>query len=65
MEFLKVLESIRNHGVIVKIFDTGKILFKGKVRDIPTNFKNEGWLVREVRLTDVNNYNSDYILTIY
>jgi len=66
MNLKKVLESIPSYGVIIKAFyNTEEIFFTGKVKDVPKEFIDKGWIVGEAKLSNVNNYNSDYILTVY
>jgi len=66
MNFKKVLDSISDfQGVVIKIQFDNKILFTGLSKDVPKDLLNKGWLVHEAKLSDINNYNSDYILTIY
>jgi len=66
MNFQRILESLRGFSVIIKMYQyEEKILFQGEVKDIPYNLKNEKWLVAEVKLIDICNYNSGYVLTVY
>jgi len=65
MNFKKVLESIINFEVMVIHFQTGRLLYSGKVKNISDELRNKGWLVHEAKLSDENNLNSNYILTVY
>jgi len=66
MNFKKILDSIAGiQGVIIKTKFNNEILFTGTSSTVPGYLLNKGWLVHEVKLSDPNNYNSDYILTIY
>jgi len=66
MNFKKLLDSITGiQGVIIKTKFNNEILFTGSASTVLRELMNKGWLVHEVKLSDPNNYNSDYILTIY
>ena len=65
MDLKKLLKLVQGYGVIIKHSYSGEILYQGEAKDVPENVLKDPWLVLEARLTDVKNYNSDYILTVY